>query len=61
MKGPARPHLNLLNYKLILTGMGKIPNYTDSEQFKTPKTDCLLKVYKDNKLDSRFVDLENSG
>ena len=43
--------------------MGKIPNFTDSEQFKTPKTDCLLKVYKDKEfisLDSRFVDLENS-
>jgi len=27
--------------------MGKIPNFTDSEQFKTPKTDCALKVYQD--------------
>ena len=27
--------------------MGKIPNFTDSERFKTPKTDCLLKFYKD--------------
>ena len=22
-------------------------NFMDSEQFKTPKTDCLIKVYKD--------------
>ena len=27
--------------------MGKIPDFTDSEPFKTPKTDCLLNVYKD--------------
>ena len=27
--------------------MGKIPNFTDSERMKTPKTDCALKVYKD--------------
>ena len=34
----------------------------DSERFKTSKTDCVLKVYKDSfiSLDSRFVDLENS-
>ena len=24
----------------------KIPNFTDSEQLKTPKTDCVLEVYK---------------
>ena len=44
--------------------MGKIPNFTDSEQFKTPKTDCALKSTKtknSTSLDSRFVDLENSG
>ena len=27
--------------------MGKIPNFTDSERFETPKTDCMLKFYKD--------------
>ena len=27
--------------------MGKIPNFTDSEWMKSPKTDCVLKVYKD--------------
>ena len=27
--------------------MGKIPNFTDSERLKTPKMDCVLKVYKD--------------
>ena len=25
--------------------MGKIPNFTDSERLKTPKTDCALKVW----------------
>ena len=38
--------------------------FTDSEQLKTPKMDCVLKVYKDKEfysLDSRFVDLENTG
>ena len=42
----------------------KIPNFTDSERMKTPKTDCLLKFKKAKKsisLDSRFVDLENTG
>ena len=29
------------------TENGKIPNFTESERFKTPKTDCVLKVYKD--------------
>ena len=44
------------------TGSRKIPNFTDSERLKTPKTDCALKVYKDNSicLDTRFVDLENT-
>ena len=35
----------------------------DSEQLKTPKTDCLLKVKKTKKsisLDSRCADLENT-
>ena len=41
--------------------MGKIPNFMDSEWLKTPKTDCALKFYKDISLDSRFVDLENTG
>ena len=36
--------------------MGKIPNFTDSEQLKTPKTDCALKE-KSISLDFRFVDL----
>ena len=40
------------------TEMGKIPNFTDSEQLKSPKSDCALKVYI---LDSRFVDFENTG
>ena len=65
MKGSARPHLN---YKLIigcqcLQEMAKIPNFMDSERL-TPKTECALKVYKDKNsisLDSRFVDLENTG
>ena len=28
-------------------GNGKIPNFTDCERFKTPKTECLLKFYQD--------------
>ena len=24
-----------------------MPNFTDSERFETPKTDCMLKFYKD--------------
>ena len=32
----------------MLTGNGK--NLMDSEQLKTPKTDCALKVYKDKEL-----------
>ena len=45
--------------------MGKIPNFTDRERFETPKTDCALKIFNKTKktinLDSRFVDLENTG
>ena len=43
--------------------MGKIPNFKDSERFKTPKTDFLLKFYKDKEfyqLGSRYVDLQNT-
>ena len=40
------------------TGNGKIPNFTDSEKLKTPKTDC---VQRQISLDSRFVDLESTG
>ena len=41
-----------LNYKLTIgwqcqQEMGEIPNFTDSEWLKTPKTVCVLKVYKD--------------
>ena len=32
---------------LMPTGNGEIPNFTNSERFKTPKMDFLLKVYKD--------------
>ena len=57
-----------LNYKLIIgwqcrQEMGE--NFMDSERLKTPKMDCVLKVYTKTKnsisLDSRFVDLENTG
>ena len=46
MRGSARPHLN---YKRIIgcqcqQEAGKIPRYTDSEQWMTPKTDYLLTV-----------------
>ena len=27
--------------------MGKIPNFTNSERFETPKPDYVLKFYKD--------------
>ena len=45
----------LFVYKLIIgcqcrQEMGKIPNFTDSERFKTPKTDFLLKCYKDKEV-----------
>ena len=42
---------------------GEIPNFTDSEWLKTPKTDCALKVDKNKEFyqHSRFVDLENTG
>ena len=48
MRASARPHLN---YKMIIgcQCQQKIPNFTDSERLKTPKTDCVLNVYKDNK------------
>ena len=50
-----RERLNLygpschVNYKLIIgcqcrQEMGKIPNFTDCERLKTPKTDCLLNI-----------------
>ena len=41
---------------------GEIPIFTDSEQMKTPKTDCKFnKTKKSVSLDTRFVDLENTG
>ena len=46
------------------TGNGEIPNFMDGERLKIPKTDCVLKVYKDKEfyqLDSRFVDHQNTG
>ena len=48
----------------IPTKNQEIPNFTDSEQLKTSKTKCLLKVYEGKEsisLDSRFVNLENPG
>ena len=44
--------ISLSNYKLIIEWqwrqeVGKILNFTNNEQLKTPKTDCALKVYKD--------------
>ena len=32
---------------LTLQHSTKLPNFTDRERMKTPKTDCALKVYKD--------------
>ena len=69
MKGAARPHLNKLNYKLIIgwqcrQEMGKIPNFTDRERFETQNGLCAKIFNKKKKtinLDSRFVDLENTG
>ena len=44
---------------------GNRENFTDSERLQIPKTDCALKIFTKTKnsisLDSRFVDLENSG
>ena len=39
--------------------LGEISNYTDSEWLKSSKTDYLLK--KSINLDSRFVDIQNTG
>ena len=44
------------------TGNGE--NFTDSERLQIPKMDCALKILpRQNSisLNSRFVDLENSG
>ena len=46
MRGSASPHLNYLNYKLIIgcqyrQEMGKIPNFTDSERMKTPRISAV--------------------
>ena len=30
--------------------MGKIPNFTDSERLKTPKTDCALKFEQEKEV-----------
>ena len=32
------------------TGNGENPHFTDSEWFETPKTDCMLKLYKNKEL-----------
>ena len=43
--------------------MGNISNFTDSEQLKTLKMECVLKVYIDNEiyqLGLQVVDLENT-
>ena len=36
-----------INWLLDANADKKITNFTDSERFKTPKTNCALKVYKD--------------
>ena len=64
MKGTARPHLTLTDYKQIIgcqcrQEMGEIPNFTDSERFKTPKSD-FTKTKSFISLDSRFVELKNT-
>ena len=46
------------------TGNREISNFTDSERIKTPKLTVHYKFRKTKKsisLDSRFVDLENTG
>ena len=40
--------------------MGKIPNFTDSEQLKTPKTDCVLKVPQDKEIYQLVFQLEST-
>ena len=39
---PARPHLITNLIILDANADRKIPNFTDSERLKTPKTDCAL-------------------
>ena len=40
--------------------MGKIPNFMDSERLKTPKTDCVLKGYKDKEFYQLGLQILNS-
>ena len=35
--------------------MGKIPNFTDSERLKTPKTDCALKSLQRQRILSAWI------
>ena len=35
--------------------MGKIPNFTDSERFETPKTDCMLKFLQRQRILSAWI------
>ena len=43
----SRCNVNILTMTMGWQEMGKIPNFTESERLKTPKTDCVQKVYKD--------------
>ena len=45
----------------IPTEMGEILNFMDNEWFETPKMDCMTKTKNSIILDSKFVDLENTG
>ena len=40
--------------------MGKIPNFADSGRLNTPKTDCVLKVYKDKEFYQLGLQVLNS-
>ena len=66
VRGGARLLLGTYGSHECRQEMGKIPNFTDSERLKTPKTDCMCAKGLQRQrilyisLDSRFIDLENT-
>ena len=54
MKGAARPYKSTIGCQ-CRQEMGEIPNFTDSERFKTPKTDFLLKFLRRQKVLSAWI------
>ena len=65
LMGSTRPHLNLIiNWLLDANADRKLPNLCTVNEWTLPKLNVRYKFKKTKKsinLDSRFVDLENSG